>query len=307
MGIDEINEVVEKLKGRIDLRRDALSKNETATRYALIDPLLTALGWDVSEPAQVQPEYRAGDGYADYAMLAGRDKPSLVIEAKRLGRPISDGISQSITYCIEEGIEYFVVTNGERWAAYETHKPAPINEKRLVEFSISDPTQTTVMKALWLWRGNFELVSSVKPTSLGGLEDPGPEKPPNEPPKPPVPSVPLSKLKAKSGDPAPATLIFPDGKEKSVTKWNQVQIATVEWLTETNRLTPDHCPLTTPRGTYLVNTSNHRHDGKEFSYGVQVNGLYIDKNKSIPNHVSTTKQILTHLGVDLTQVRVVEK
>ena len=281
MGIDEINEVVGKLKGCIDLHRDALSRNEIATRYALIDPLLTALGWDVSDPAQVQPEYSIGGGYADYAMLAGKDKPSLVIEAKKLGRPIRDGIDQSIMYCMKQDIPYFVVTNGERWAAYETYKMAPVDEKRLFEFSISDPTQSTVMKALRLWRGNFEL------DALGG---------------------PLSEFKGRSGGTPPAALIFPDGTKKVVDQWwYQVQLVTVEWLTETGRLTAGHCPLTTQYGTYLVNTSNHRSDGKKFSDGEEVNGLWIDKNKGARDHVWIVKQILTHLGVDLTQVRVVEK
>ncbi len=316
MLLNEINEVVGKLKGHIDLHGDALSRNEIATRYALIDPLLTALGWDVSDPAQVQPEYSTGAGRADYAMLAGRDEPSLVIEAKKLGRFIGDGIDQSIMYCMKENIPYFVVTNGERWAAYETYRRTPINEKRLVEFSISDPTQSTVMKALWLWRGNFELDSPVKPTLPENLKL-GPTTPPVPPPMPPDPKqssqqaargVPLSEFEGRSGGTPPAALIFPDGTEKSVDQWwYQMQLATVEWLTETGRLTAGHCPIATQYGAYLVNTSPHRSDGKEFSNGVLVNGLWIDKGKSARDHVKTVKQILTHLGVDLTQVRVVEK
>ena len=165
MWLDDLNELVGTLKERIEQHKDVLGKNETATRYALIDPLLTALGWDLQDPGQVQTEYSTGDGRADYAMLAGGDtsRPRLVIEAKKLGRPISDGINQSITYCVGRGIPYFVVTNGRDWAAYETHKPVPVTDKRIVDFSLTDPAQPTVMKMLWLWRGNFESKSPITP------------------------------------------------------------------------------------------------------------------------------------------------
>ena len=88
MWLDDLTELVGTLEERIEQHKDVLGRNETATRYALIDPLLTALGWDLQDPGQVQTEYSTGDGRADYAMLAGGDtsRPRLVIEAKKLGR-----------------------------------------------------------------------------------------------------------------------------------------------------------------------------------------------------------------------------
>ena len=56
MWLDDLNELVDTLKQRIEQHKDVLGKNETATRYALIDPLLTALGWDLQDPGQVQTE-----------------------------------------------------------------------------------------------------------------------------------------------------------------------------------------------------------------------------------------------------------
>lgn len=41
------------------------------TRMALIDPLLSALGWTLSDPKEVIPEYKVDGGWADYA-LGGR-------------------------------------------------------------------------------------------------------------------------------------------------------------------------------------------------------------------------------------------
>ena len=41
---------------------------------------------------------------------------------------------QGIQYTLQKGIPYFVVTDGQRWHVYETHKRAPLNEKRIVSF-----------------------------------------------------------------------------------------------------------------------------------------------------------------------------
>ena len=73
MWLDDLTELVGTLEERIEQHKDVLGRNETATRYALIDPLPTALGWDLQDPGQVQTEYSTGDGRADYAMLAGGD------------------------------------------------------------------------------------------------------------------------------------------------------------------------------------------------------------------------------------------
>ena len=87
MWLDELNDLVVELSTKIDQHREILQKSESATRYCLIDPLLTALGWDLSDPAQVLTEYNSGNGRADYAMVPGSGPPSLVIEAKSLFTP----------------------------------------------------------------------------------------------------------------------------------------------------------------------------------------------------------------------------
>ena len=102
--LDELNNVISLLKERMGQHREILSRSEAKTRYSLIDPLLTALGWDLSDPLQVQAEYHTGSGIADYMLLAGRATPQVVIEAKRLGMSVSEGVSQAIGYCLEQGV-----------------------------------------------------------------------------------------------------------------------------------------------------------------------------------------------------------
>ena len=69
MLLDDLVGVIETIKERIATHGDSLRTSETRTRMALIDPLLQSLGWDTSDPAMVAPEYSAGNGRADYALL----------------------------------------------------------------------------------------------------------------------------------------------------------------------------------------------------------------------------------------------
>ena len=62
MVLEELHELVEALKARIDAHSVELQKSEALTRYALIDPLLRALGWDTADPSQVLVEFRSASG-----------------------------------------------------------------------------------------------------------------------------------------------------------------------------------------------------------------------------------------------------
>ena len=84
--LDDLHDVIEKLRNTIDTRQDYLSRKEMRTRAVLIDPLLRKLGWDVSEPDMVQIEYEIGKKWADYALMSD-GKAVAVIEAKALGKP----------------------------------------------------------------------------------------------------------------------------------------------------------------------------------------------------------------------------
>ena len=88
MLLDELITVIETLKQRITDHGAILQDNETRTRMALIDPLLQVLGWDTTDPFLVIPEYDAGGGQVDYALLGKKGGPTAVIEAKRLGEPL---------------------------------------------------------------------------------------------------------------------------------------------------------------------------------------------------------------------------
>ena len=139
-GIDALVRTIEALQERIRNDGDTIGSNEIRTRTALVDPLLTALGWDTTDPAMVIPEYAAGGGTADYALLkVTPDDGSPVIafiEAKRLHEPLEPHRAQMLTYANMSGVKYAGLTNGDRWELYEVFKEAPLHERRLVDVSL---------------------------------------------------------------------------------------------------------------------------------------------------------------------------
>ena len=92
MLLEDLVGCIELLQERIRSYSAPLRENETRTRMALIDPLLRALDWDVSDPGVVTPEYRikdgVKDGWADYALLRPDGSPAAAVEAKKLGEAL---------------------------------------------------------------------------------------------------------------------------------------------------------------------------------------------------------------------------
>ena len=82
--LDGLVQTIEMLKARIKEHGPHIGAYESRTRVALIDPMLCALGWDVSDPDIVQIEPRTVNGWADYALLGGNRKPVIFVEAKKL-------------------------------------------------------------------------------------------------------------------------------------------------------------------------------------------------------------------------------
>ncbi len=319
MWLDDLNELVGTLKERIKQHKDVLGKNETATRYALIDPLLTALGWDLQDPGQVRTEYNP-DGTrgrrSDYTMFTSEDKkkPQLVIEAKKLGNPINDEvIEQTIAYCVKEGIPHFVVTNGSDWAIYKTSGDVHITEKRIVEFKLEAPTQNAVMKMLTLWRGNFESESPIVPIApdrpvLQQAATSAPQPAAAAPPpsvQQPDRGIPLDEFSPGKGARPPATLLFPGGMEKNIAWWYEIQTSVVRWLIDTGRLAEADCPVKGPGGRYLVATSPNKRNGGKFGSSKQIDSFFIDAVGSVSFHIKAAKEILKARNVDLSDVRVV--
>ena len=114
---------------------------EQNTKAALIDPLLSALGWDLQEIDEVRREYRRKpqDNPVDYALFLNRTE-CLLIEAKSLEKDLGDRkwISQNISYAAVVGVKWCVLTNGDEYRVYNSHAEVDVDEKLFRKVSVSD-------------------------------------------------------------------------------------------------------------------------------------------------------------------------
>ncbi len=103
--------------------------NETTTRYAIIDPILTALGWKLDDPTRCRFEEwhsRKGEnasGHTDYTLYK-HGKPLVVIEAKSLSKYLNEFSeeNQLKNYQVSSRVKKRVLTNGAHWYFYESSK-----------------------------------------------------------------------------------------------------------------------------------------------------------------------------------------
>ncbi len=283
MPLESLLQLVETLRERIESHGAALSDGEMPTRYALIDPLLRELGWNISDPTMVIPEYRSGTGKPDYALFAdGRLR--LVVEAKKLWAPLGNSVLSQVTaYSQRSGSTYFAATNGAHWKVYRTS-----SRKLMAEFTIgkwlaslwspNTPSSETVEEcrnAVPLWRpGNWHQLADIE--YAAGLK--------------------------------PIELLCPDDYTVKLKSWRDLLVEVLRWLTANSLLTPSDCPIR-PENTvskrYLFNYRPYHRSRKRFiSPSEEVNGIYAELDYGADSLASNAKDIIDYVGEDLDDFKV---
>lgn len=139
MGLAGAIEVVRKRIQQIRDRKEIIG--EQNSKAALIDPILTALGWDLGVLDEVRREYRRKpqDNPVDYALFLNRTE-CLFIEAKSLEKDLSDRkwISQNLSYATVVGVRWCVLTNGDEYRIYNAHAAVDVEQKLFRSVRISD-------------------------------------------------------------------------------------------------------------------------------------------------------------------------
>jgi hypothetical protein len=133
--------------------------NEETTKMSLINPVLTAMGWDVQDWDEVRLEFRSkpGDNPVDYA-LAILGKPRLFIEAKGLGENLDDRkwVVQMLAYATAAGVVWCVLTDGDEYRFYNSMAPVDAQEKEFCRVRLSQANAGDAVNALALLsRGNL--------------------------------------------------------------------------------------------------------------------------------------------------------
>ena len=319
--MEDLVNLVALLRNRIQEHRSAFRANEALTRYALIDPLLRALGWNTEDPAQVVPEYSIPSklaNSADYALFTeesrARGVPEVVVEAKKLGLALTDAAEQAVNYCAVDGFEYFVVTDGDDWQLFGTRRRGNLDAKRIVQFHVcSDPTADVCRKALTLWRQGFEdAVVNVAPAHPVGDVTPNASTSgavPTTPPAPkkvlqsPASAIPdqdpwrsLATFVPQSGT-KPVELRLPTGAVVGISSWKDLMIEVTKSLIASGVLSATSEPLRVGR-RYVLNTQPKHPDGSDFADPRVVGELHLETKYSAVDAVRHTRSIATHAGAD---------
>jgi len=319
--LDDLVHVIETLQQRTETHRQSLEQNEIRTRVALIDPLLSALGWDVSDPVLVTPEYTVGEGRADYALNGSESIPAAIVEAKRLGHALSDDERmQMLNYANARGVRYAAITDGNAWELYEVFKQAPLEERRLLRLRIfNTPSHELALQLLLLWRPNLASgqpaaaqepvllpMSNPAALSISPTPIPSPATHPSVVPLEDVGWCAVSSFVVETGDAPPRAIRFPNGTEHQVQRWIQLVQHTVHWLWSEALLTETNVPINSSPQRFIVNKESVHPTGRSFNQRTQVTEtpFVIEGNTSSKAALSKTKTLLQHCGVSPDTVHV---
>lgn len=149
--LDDFRGLSEQVRRRADGIR---GRGEEAAKQALILPFLSAMGWDIYDPNEVQPEYVADFAQkkggvrekVDYALLLN-GKPAIFVEAKSLDAKLDLHDAQLARYFnATPTVKTAILTNGLTYRFFtDLQEPnimseAPFFEFNILEFKESDIT-----------------------------------------------------------------------------------------------------------------------------------------------------------------------
>lgn len=328
MPLENLVSTIETLKERINTHYSDLAASEARTRAALIDPVLTALGWDTSDPGLVMVEQRLRGGKADYALLKPNGNPISIVEAKALGSQLHRVTDQLIRYAFAEGLPYAVSTDGDWWQVYDLTKPnIQIDDRLILKISISDnATHECAMKLLLLWHPNFASGTPVQakiPSTSHSTNDQNgndvitPDTSAQETPSSFVDSgwISLEDCDLPPKTPGPLKVRFPDGIEQKIKgkSWNGLFVATVQWLWEEKFLDSTKIPV--KNSDEASNSWFILHTRPEFSPGyrmprykkIDTTPLYFSTDCGMQGFINYTNRVLKHCNVNPAEVYILPR
>lgn len=304
MPLDDLVSVIETLQQRIRDHGPVLRENETRTRMALIDPLLTALGWDVSDPAAVTPEYSVSGRWADYALLRSDGQPAATIEAKKLGESLASHRMQMLNYSNASGVEYAGLTDGDHWELYEVFQRGQLEDRRILDVSIDNlPAHELALKLLLLWRPNLssgKAIPADEPVLVANasIEQEASATVSQTHTSPDW--IALSNYNPPGGSPHPTSIRFPDSEERPVNQWHETLTHTVGWLYANGRLNAGNVPVENSTGhRYVVSNGTTHPNGETFGNPASVEGtpFWVNINLNAAQVRRYIQILLNHCGI----------
>lgn len=307
--LDDLAQSIETLQERIKAHGKSIRDYESRTRVTLIDPMLCALGWEVSDPSRVQIEPRTANGWADYALLGSNGRPVVFVEAKALSIT-KPPLLQTVSYAVAENTEnavkvnYCAWTNGDEWAVFDVFKQDAVTRVSLAD----EDSAKCALKLLCLWR------RSLMDGSMDLPIEPVIEPPPVAPPVGPLPMVispidaqwlPLTAEFPATGNPPPKAIKMPDGKEAGLKSWRGVLLETALWLHDRGLLTRENCRIHMGPVRLIFSPDGEHSGGTPFHSPVHVGNTGIQMEGSVgpDQFVSNTRKLLVRFGQNPSNVQ----
>ena len=120
----------------LNLRSGRLDREEDV-KIAVILPILNALDWNPADPGSLRPEYPAGSGRVDYALLC-HGRPQVFVEAKRRGALDARAEAQLFGYAANNGVPLLVLSDGLCWDFYLSMADGHPEERRFRRLELRD-------------------------------------------------------------------------------------------------------------------------------------------------------------------------
>jgi hypothetical protein len=127
-------------------------KTEAATRNALVEPFIRALGYDTSDLTEVVPEFGADldvpgvpkNKKIDYGILQN-GKPIILIECKCFNDKLVDGYKQLFHYAVATDTRIGILTNGLIYRFYaDLNKPGKLDDTPFLELDMQNLQENLV-------------------------------------------------------------------------------------------------------------------------------------------------------------------
>ena len=276
------------VRDRIDKHGHKCAKNEMMTRYSLIDPLLKALDWDVSDPGVVVPEDVGPNGTTDYTMSGN----SMLIEAKRFNESLDKHVRRLVDYIKAKNVRYGVLTNGGRWRVYDSKQTT---RTPVVEFDVNDVNGIIIPDVMKLYRSVVlaslpeKSVSESEPSGEGGSNG-------NI-----LRIVPLTKIDFRKENDPPIQVSWGDVIEIGLKRWADVLVYIAQYLVvDHGGLTAADCPVmpeSRNSKNAILNTSPTNPNKTKFQ-GERIGKLFLNKHGDRKTVIKKACRLAEVAGLD---------
>lgn len=304
--------VLQAVRTSAELNAPLLRKNEAATRAALIDPVLRALGWDTANVQMVEPEKTiGGDLRVDYLLRDTTGKPHLVVEAKCLDASLDKHgyVSKVLGYALGFKVQTVFITDGLSWHCYSNlHK----GNTEAVTLSLADNLLPAALHLIqWLdavHSGHgitLPIVPAPKATFASSVVANAPKQP--KPPKETIEQPEFIELTYLNTLPSlpeqkPRQLRLPDGSVVALKTWKDILHKVGEFVLAQQPVITLPYPDKAGKKTALLSVQKPKAGLSSSTFNYQNKPLFLYTNYSAPACIANALYLLKLVPTNSQQV-----